>query len=1310
MKIFRNETARLEDKEKTSFELAVLSCIKNKPILGALALFSTIVTICISNNALADYEAFEYSSDVCKMVEKSYCSRVPELLRYAPSCEDTLYSCTTCGDMYDEDSGDWMKCIDKLEHDYGTAAVCLDPDENALFYQRLEQFKAFYQQNGDIPPTREEECSVEILDQIAHCCGASFPQAYETYYCRCIHLLAERDQRTSAAEVIQLTHDLQTSAPQRTIFAPGHFVRAFNDGHSGDVVGWACTVDEGCIFDHWSDMSGPNVTDWEEMTVNELPYDSTSDFCEEDISYNAEIEADSLYLSVFQPGNFSTAYGGTAFDSSGWLATLTAVDTAFNKQGGASSYNSTPDQEEHFDAFAGEKEVWITNDKVTSCREYAYEKFFRYSRFQDLSASLGTDYRAIFDLAYGEDPYDLDPSHYARLYNPSTMVEEDIYDTLWDVQHNVSFDHNIVVKLDLRKPRTIKQLLAEIDAVLPAQGVSSIDNLAATDSDAATMLPFYGDPQNDFFEVPVFNSSEISQVAEAGYTNDDDLYNALLAEDDDGAAVWSHLMAGPVVVSTDGQLSGTPLFNAILGSKLFELFERVPHDWAWHWDRSEELAANYADEQLYTFDQLKDEMTHLLEIRKALVDKILASPIKPDLVHDGLLYDVPGEPDFSIIEQVFDNFINLDSIQSENGSTLSGRFMGNMLESYQETSDFSPETVGMMMAFSNEVDLTASQVQSLVDVIQASYPFIQFEVTQQENAYVPQEQHPISDTSTAPDLSNVGAVGTPFEYTSTVNGQVAGINPGNLVPIDTPPILRLYKLDRIIALLLKKAGELGCFDVSEWGVNSDQNPCNWSPREFVHDIHFELDAKREKSYQECVEATGGDETAIWANYVYSTDIGLGQELYSDGSYAWTYSLGSLLDQILHGQMKNEAGLFGSTDAASAANITGWGTDGTSSGWTWLHANIGVFDHTAANLDEDNPNPMLYFGQNTKTIDRLFEMRENVKHYSSLLNIARLQRIAEDADSQNSSSMDNSKGNSLLSLNFTCGWDWELLGFSEMVHQQAGIENESQPLGARVSGEAAVNAELFGSSMEIVAADGYVEVAQGSGHGEIQFRIAGEEVWSKIGDVDQKADGFGHHSNIFEAKTRFQVGPVPMSVTFGMSGGMGIDVAWGFNAEMPDDINEAFIDDVLNEGDGLNLKVGIGASIIPYAELEGFAQLAIDAVVVSAGVEVEITIIRLEFPFTAELELAGGFGHRYASSGEGMSVGNLHVDMNAHLDAVLKMLDGKVSAFVQVKVFGWKKKWSKKLFGWSGIKKEIPIFSYDLDPAFDLGASVPIEIF
>ena len=47
------------------------------------------------------------------------------------------------------------------------------------------------------------------------------------------------------------------------------------------------------------------------------------------------------------------------------------------------------------------KQLWNMNGAVVaSCEEYAYEKHYDYSKWEDAANALGTDYRAIFNLAY----------------------------------------------------------------------------------------------------------------------------------------------------------------------------------------------------------------------------------------------------------------------------------------------------------------------------------------------------------------------------------------------------------------------------------------------------------------------------------------------------------------------------------------------------------------------------------------------------------------------------------------------------------------------------------------------------------------------------------------------------------------------------------------------------------------------------------------------------------------------------------------------------------------------------------------------
>lgn len=123
----------------------------------------------------------------------------------------------------------------------------------------------------------------------------------------------------------------------------------------------------------------------------------------------------------------------------------------------------------------------------------------------------------------------------------------------------------------------------------------------------------------------------------------------------------------------------------------------------------------------------------------------------------------------------------------------------------------------------------------------------------------------------------------------------------------------------------------------------------------------------------------------------------------------------------------------------------------------------------------------------------------------------------------------------------------------------------------------------------------------------------------------------------------------------------------------------------------NGDLGLVAEFAPSTGLDAFASASIDAVIVEAGVQINLTIISLELPLSTNLRFDGvGTGTPQDS----------RLTANASLDFVLRMLSGRVSAFVEVCYVIDCERAEATLFSWGG-----PTLTENI---FDVAFEVPVE--
>ena len=123
-------------------------------------------------------------------------------------------------------------------------------------------------------------------------------------------------------------------------------------------------------------------------------------------------------------------------------------------------------------------------------------------------------------------------------------------------------------------------------------------------------------------------------------------------------------------------------------------------------------------------------------------------------------------------------------------------------------------------------------------------------------------------------------------------------------------------------------------------------------------------------------------------------------------------------------------------------------------------------------------------------------------------------------------------------------------------------------------------------------------------------------------------------------------------------------------------------------------LSIAGEVGPYAKATGYAEAEVSIIIVAVGAEAKITIVNAYVP------LVGRVGAKFAPNGDPYLA--LDIDATARYNA----LNGRVSAYVKYYVprFGippWKKKKSSKtLFAWDGMKAEHKIMSWGITYGYD----------
>jgi hypothetical protein len=173
---------------------------------------------------------------------------------------------------------------------------------------------------------------------------------------------------------------------------------------------------------------------------------------------------------------------------------------------------------------------------------------------------------------------------------------------------------------------------------------------------------------------------------------------------------------------------------------------------------------------------------------------------------------------------------------------------------------------------------------------------------------------------------------------------------------------------------------------------------------------------------------------------------------------------------------------------------------------------------------------------------------------------------------------------------------------------------------------------------------------------------------------------------------FPVGPIPVTVSAGATGELGMTMALNGtlarkcpNPEIDVDSGQPVLDSF--ETDEFNMQASLEAA--PYASVDVFASAKVDVLIASAGVRLDLTLLRLDLPLKMGVQLGFLRGNR----------DEIALQVDGTLDLTLRALDGRISVFVDT-LFG--NLVTETIFRWNGPRVTLPVTEVHLyHPLLDL---------
>jgi hypothetical protein len=251
----------------------------------------------------------------------------------------------------------------------------------------------------------------------------------------------------------------------------------------------------------------------------------------------------------------------------------------------------------------------------------------------------------------------------------------------------------------------------------------------------------------------------------------------------------------------------------------------------------------------------------------------------------------------------------------------------------------------------------------------------------------------------------------------------------------------------------------------------------------------------------------------------------------------------------------------------------------------------------------------------------------------------------------------------VDLNADFDVDAQIFGLKKnLVSSHSYLRTDEAPAGKQVSYQASL--EILGA--ELLGQPRKKSVTIPMSGGSVSFPVLSERL------VERRT--------LMESKAYFSIGPIPVSISAGAAGEVGVELS--LNGEM-----EYACANPSQNPSGMNpndvLRLGASGGARPYAALNAFATAAVDIVIASAGVRADLTLLNLSVPFT--VAVTAGIDPQSTPN----------VNAKTSMKLVLETLSGRISVFIDT-LFG--NVLDETIFTWSGprVEKTIVEENWNMD--------------
>jgi hypothetical protein len=413
--------------------------------------------------------------------------------------------------------------------------------------------------------------------------------------------------------------------------------------------------------------------------------------------------------------------------------------------------------------------------------------------------------------------------------------------------------------------------------------------------------------------------------------------------------------------------------------------------------------------------------------------------------------------------------------------------------------------------------------------------------------------------------------------------------------------------------------------------------CDWSPRRFLQRVNDRFQTERERDFQRCLRLTGDD----FAQHQLNQNVP-----------------GRFLVSLSSATPKPR------TDAPPADNVVG-------------------FESACDDARYDtSPTRFERWMRCYKhwRVDMLAALEETLAGAGDLVDpsTGRIEPSETSGDVSRT-------GDDMFAMGFEYAAEWRLTGLPLHDPNQPPSPQQWCSLEPQAHGFAQADGTLLGFDFELAEARADVDTRDGRGKDKQAYiEIGGEEILSvrsADGSIDISTYNLIFEESTFDSyelfsfKQSFPVGPVWIGISAGATGSFSARLH-GAVGRLPGNA----------EGCGSG-DLGLEAELRPTLRFTGFAAASLDFLVVSAGVKITLTLVELNLPFSVRLTFEG-------SRGAGNEV-DVRMVVTNNLDMVLRLLDGRVSAFVEV-CFIFCEEFEATLFDWDGLRFVVNLFSTELE--------------